>query len=58
MPVWSVPKIGTEMLEFFKPVLDNPQTVWVVCVIIYALNYVFGVVGPEMTMDFSSTNAW
>ena len=25
------------------------------CVIIYALNYGLGVVGPEMTMDFGST---
>ena len=25
------------------------------CVIIYALNYGLGVVGPEMAMDFSST---
>ena len=25
------------------------------CVIIYALNCVLGVVGPEMTMDFGST---
>ena len=22
--VWSVPKLGTEMLEFFRPVLDSP----------------------------------
>ena len=26
-----------------------------VCVIIYAINYGFGVVGPEMAMDFGST---
>ena len=25
------------------------------CVIIYAINYGLGVVGPEMTMNFSST---
>ena len=25
------------------------------CVIIYAINYDLGVVGPEMTMDFGST---
>ena len=25
------------------------------CVIIYAINYSLGVVGPEMTMDFGST---
>ena len=25
------------------------------CVIIYALNYGLGVVGPEMAMDFGST---
>ena len=35
--------------------MDSPQTVWVACVIIYAINYGLGVVGPEMTMDFGST---
>ena len=35
--------------------LDSPRTVWVACVIIYAINYSLGVVGPEMTMDFGST---
>ena len=25
------------------------------CVIIYAINYGLGIVGPEMTMDFGST---
>ena len=55
MAVWSVPKLGTELLEFLEPVLDSPRTVWVVCVIIYAINYGFGVVGPEMAMDFGST---
>ena len=36
-------------------VLDSPRTVCVACVIIYAINYGFGVVGPKMAMDFSST---
>ena len=36
-------------------VLDSPRTVCVACVIIYALNYGLGVVGPEMVKDFGST---
>ena len=56
MTVWSVPKLGIELLEYLEPVLDSLGTVWVVCVIIYAINYGLGVVGPEMAMDFSSTN--
>ena len=27
MAVWSVPKLGTEMLEFFGPVLDSPELI-------------------------------
>ena len=34
-----------------RVVLDSPQTVWVACVIIYAINYGLGVVGHEMAMD-------
>ena len=55
MAIWSVPKIGTELLGYLEPVLDSPPIVWVVCVIIYAINYDFGVVGSEMAMDFGST---
>ena len=55
MTVWSVPKLGIEFLEYLEPVLNSPRTVWVVCVIIYAINYGLGVVGPEMAMDFGST---
>ena len=55
MTVWSVPKLGTELLENLEPVLYSLGTVWVVCVIIYAINYGLGVVGPEMTIDFGST---
>ena len=55
MAVWSVSKLGTELLQNLEPVLDSPRTVWVVCVIIYAINYSLGVVGPEMAMDFGST---
>ena len=55
MAVWSVPKLGTELLENLEPVLDSLGIVWVVCVINYAINYGLGVVGPEMTMDFCST---
>ena len=56
MVVWSVSKLGIEWLEYLKPVLDSLGTVWVGCVIIYAINYGLGVVGPEMAMDFGSTN--
>ena len=55
MVVWSVPKLGTELLEKLEAILDNLGTVWVGCVIIYAINYGLGVVGPEMAMDFGST---
>ena len=38
MVVWSVPKLGTELLEFLGPVLDNPRLIpgwkWSPCVII------------------------
>ena len=50
--------ISHENLELkywkFGVVLDSPRTVWVACVIIYAINYGLGVVGPEMAMDFGS----
>ena len=36
-------------------VLDSLRTVWVACVLIYAIKYGLGVVGPEMIMDFGST---
>ena len=55
MVVLSVPKLGTELLEKLEPVFDSPWTVWVVCVIIYAINYGLDVVWPEMAMDFGST---
>ena len=55
MAIWSVPKLGTELLKNVEPVLDSLGTVWVVCVIIYAINYGLDVVGPEMAMDFGST---
>ena len=55
MAVWSVPKLGTELLENLELVLDRPRTIWVGCVMIYAINYGLDVVGPEITMDFGST---
>ena len=55
MAVWSVPKLRTELLENLEPVLDSPRSVWVLCVIIYAINYGLSVVGPKMAMDFGST---
>ena len=26
MVVWSIPKLGTELLDFFGPILDSPGT--------------------------------
>ena len=45
----------TELLEYFEPVLDSVGNVWMVCVIIYAINYGFSVLGLKMVMDFGST---
>ena len=56
MAVWSIPKLGIELLEYLEPILDSLGTVWVVCVIIYTINYGFCVVEQEMAMDFGSTN--
>ena len=42
-------------------VLDSPQTVWVACVIIYAINYGLGVAGrkwPWISVPQSGTDAW
>ena len=51
--------ISFENLELkcwkLEVVLDSPRSVWVACVIIYALNCGLGVVGSEMAMDFGST---
>ena len=55
MTVWSVLKLGTELLENLEPILDSPWTVWLICVINYVLNYGLGIVWPEMAMDFGST---
>ena len=59
MAVWSVPKLGTELLEFLGPVLDSPGLIpgltWSPLCYNYVLNYGLGVVGPEMAMDFGST---
>ena len=35
--------------------MDSLGTVWMVCVIIYAMNYGLDVVGPEIAIDFGST---
>ena len=55
MTVWSILKLGIEFLEYLEPVLGSLGTIWVVCVIIYAINYGLGIVGPEMALDFHST---
>ena len=55
MAVWSVPKLETELLEFLEPVLDSPRTVWAARGVIYAINYDFVCMRPEMAMVFGST---
>ena len=55
MTISSIPKLGTELLEYFEPVLDSPRTVWATCVIIYALKYVLVCMRPEMSLDFGFT---
>ena len=55
MVVWSVPKLGTELLEYFEPFLDSVGTVLGGCVIIYAINYVLVCIRPDMAMDFGCT---
>ena len=55
MAIWSVPKLGTELLEYFEPVMDSPHTVWATCVMIYELNSVLVCMRPEMAMNFGFT---
>ena len=55
MAVWSVPKLGTELLEYFEPVMDSVGTVLGGYVIIHAINYVLVCMRPKMAMDFGST---
>ena len=55
MAVWSIPKLGTELLKFLGPVLDNPGLEMVPLCYNCVLNYGLGIVGQEMTMDFDST---
>ena len=42
------------MISAFSSLLLDPSA-WVVCVIIYAINYGLDVIGSEMAMDFGST---
>ena len=51
MAVWSVLKLGTELLEYFEPVLDSVGTLFGGYVIIYAINYVLVCMRPKMVMD-------
>ena len=55
MAVWSVPKLGTELLKNVEPVLDSLGTVWAACAKIYSINYVFVYMRSEMAMGFGST---
>ena len=55
MAIWSVPKIGTELLEFLEPGLNSLGTVWAACGVIYAINYVLVCMRPEMAMVFGFT---
>ena len=49
------PKTWDRIAGNLGHVLDSPHIVCLDCVMIYAINYGLGVVGPEMTMDFGST---
>ena len=49
------PKTWDQIVEIFGACLDSPWTVWAACVVIYALNYVFVCMRPEMAMDFGFT---
>ena len=55
MVVSSVPKLGTELLEYFEPVLISIGTVLGGCMIIYAINYVLVCMRPVMAMVFGFT---
>ena len=58
MAVWSVIKLGIELLEFLEPiwiVRDCPRTVWAASGIIYVINYVVMCMRPEMAMEFGFT---
>ena len=58
MAVWSVPKLGTELLEFltrFGQFRTDPGLEMVPLCYNCVLNYGLGVVGPKMAMDFGST---
>ena len=55
MAVWSVSKLGAELLENVELVLDSLGTFWAACVIIYSINYILVCMRPEMAMDFGST---
>ena len=35
--------------------MDSPRTVWAACGVIYAINYVFVCIRPEMAMELGST---
>ena len=49
------PKTWDRIVGNMEPILDSLGTVLGGCVIIYTINYGFGVFGPEMAMDFGST---
>ena len=55
MAVWSVPKLGTELLELFEPVLDSVGIVSGVCVIIDTINCVLVCMSPKMAIELGST---
>ena len=55
MAVWSVPKLGTELLKYFEPILNNVGIVLGGCMIIYAINHVLVCMRPVMAMVFGFT---
>ena len=49
------PKTWDQIFGILGARLDNPQTVWAACVVIYDLNHVLVCMRPEMAMDFGFT---
>ena len=55
MPFDRSQNSGLNCWNIWNPFWDSLGTVLGDCVIFYTINYGFGVIGPEMAMDFGST---
>ena len=52
MTIWSIPNLGTELLEFLGPILDSLALEMVPLCYNCVLNYGLGVVGPKNSHGF------